>query len=343
MMGNKSFKVKFWGVRGSYPVPGESTLYYGGNTPCVEVRAGVHTIILDAGTGIIGLGQRLVRSFKESNVPLTLTLLFSHLHHDHIQGFPFFGPAYIPKTHLHVFVPSFYDNPGGDVLVDLMASPKFPLSFQSLGANKTIHNVSEYELIRLGKSGGDIVVTDSGSWLPQDAGVIIRPLRSYAHPQGVMIYRIEWQGKSLVYATDTEGYQGGDRRLIEFSRNADVLIHDAQYSDDHYLGRLEAAPVTQGFGHSTAAMACEVAKEADVGTLVLFHHDPRYGDSEISLIEKQAAGLFPNTVAAREGQEIIIQGPVGHLEKVDTDGVKSFVKTALSPQVEQIRAGLISS
>jgi phosphoribosyl 1,2-cyclic phosphodiesterase len=334
MMDEKSFRIKFWGVRGSYPVPGESTMHYGGNTPCVEVQAGRRTIILDAGTGIIGLGQRLVSDLKESGVPLNLTLFFSHLHHDHTQGLPFFAPAYVPNTRLNICVPSIYESPGDDVLVTLMASPKFPLPFQSLGAKIALHNISEYQEIRLGGSAGDLAVIDAGSGNPQDDEVIVRALRSYAHPQGVMIYRIDWRGKSLVYATDTEGYQGGDRRLIEFARGADVLIHDAQYSDDHYLGRLETAPVTQGFGHSTAAMACEIAEAAEVGSLVLFHHDPRYDDSEIALIETQANALFANTVAAREGREIVIRDSGPNAGHADTDCVIDFLKAVTSQRVE---------
>jgi ribonuclease BN (tRNA processing enzyme) len=187
-----------------------------------------------------------------------------------------------------------------------MASPKFPLPLQALGAKKNIRNISEHDVIRLGESG---------------EAVYIRALRSYAHPQGVMSYRIEWKGKSVVYATDTEGYQGGDRRLIEFARGADLLIHDAQYSDDHYLGKLDGAPVTQGFGHATAAMACKIADAADVGSLVLFHHDPNYDDSTISSIECQAREQFINTAAAREGQEINLLDPVIYPEQEDTDCV----------------------
>jgi ribonuclease BN (tRNA processing enzyme) len=306
-------------------------MHYGGNTPCVEVQVGGHTVILDGGTGIIGLGQQLVSRHDESGVPLNLTLLFSHLHHDHTQGFPFFAPVYMSTTCLHVFVPSIYEVPGSDILVNLMTPPQFPLPFQSLEGKVTIRDIYEYEMVRLGESAGDVDVIDTGSLDFQDDGVFIRALRSYAHPQCVMIYRIEWQGKSLVYATDIEGYQGGDQRLIEFARNADVLIHDAQYRDDHYLGMMASVPVTQGFGHSTVAMACEIAKAAGVGNLVLFHHDPHYPDSEISLMENEAAALFENTVAAREGQEIMIRGLGSDKEQADPDRVIHLLESEITP------------
>src|SRR5687767_4489667 len=101
--------IKFWGVRGSHPVPGSATVRYGGNTPCVEVRAGQHMIILDAGTGIIGLGKDLVRRSREQGGPIEATLLFSHMHHDHTQGFPFFTPAYIGPSRLHIFGPGIFE------------------------------------------------------------------------------------------------------------------------------------------------------------------------------------------------------------------------------------------
>jgi len=304
---SEDFKIRFWGVRGSHPVPGKSTTRYGGNTPCVEIQAGEHTIILDAGTGIIDFGQELVQHYGGTHTPIHATLLFTHLHHDHTQGLPFFVPAYLPTTRLNIFVPDIYEKPAEDALVSIMASPTFPVPFHSLKADKNIYGLRENEIIRLGISKHDVQVYSANSPVPPEDAVWIRCLQSYAHPQGVMIYRITWQGKSIVYATDTEGYVGGDRRLINFARGCDLLIHDAQYSADHYLGRLTGAPITQGFGHSTTAMACEIAQSADIGQLILFHHDPNYDDATISKLESQARAMFPGTVAAREGQEIDLQ------------------------------------
>ncbi|MFN8386903.1 MAG: MBL fold metallo-hydrolase, partial [Anaerolineales bacterium] len=147
---------------------------------------------------------------------------------------------------------------------------------------------------------------ESGSPVGEEA-VVIRIHKSYAHPGGVYVYRITWRGKSVVYATDTEGYIGTDRKLVQFARNADVLIHDAQYLEEHYRGQLVGFPSTQGYGHSTVTMACEVAAAAEVDTLVLFHHDPSYDDAMIADMERTAKSLFEDSVAAYEGLEIVLQ------------------------------------
>jgi ribonuclease BN (tRNA processing enzyme) len=134
--------------------------------------------------------------------------------------------------------------------------------------------------------------------------VVIRIHKSYAHPGGVYHYRITYQNKSVVYATDTEGYVGMDRKLIQFARDADVLIHDAQYSDDHYYGCLAGFPSTQGYGHSTATMAGQVAASAETGQLILFHHDPSYADDWVAGQEREAQKVFPDSRAAYEGLTI---------------------------------------
>jgi ribonuclease BN (tRNA processing enzyme) len=143
----------------------------------------------------------------------------------------------------------------------------------------------------------------SASGVSPDA-VVIRIHKSHAHPGGVYIYRITWRGKSVVYATDTEGYVGMDRKLAAFARDADVLIHDAQYNEQHYRGELAGFPATQGYGHSTATMAAEVAAAAETGELILFHHDPAYPDDLVAAQESAAQKLFPDSHAAYEGFEI---------------------------------------
>ncbi len=150
------------------------------------------------------------------------------------------------------------------------------------------------------------ISTESTDGLSEDA-IVIQVHRSYAHPGGVLVYRISWRGSSVVYATDTEGYAGMDRRLVKFAQDADLLIHDAQYLEEHYWGQLAGFPSTQGYGHSTAGMACEVAASARVGQLILFHHDPSYSDSVISELEAEAKEKFNKVQAAYEGLEIVIQ------------------------------------
>lgn len=294
---SNELKVKFWGVRGSYPTPGAGTIKYGGNTASVEVRAGERTIILDAGTGIIPLGRELARTKRASEI----ILLLSHLHHDHTQGFPFFVPAYMPNAKLHIFGPDGTNESMKNVLKRNQSSETFPLGLRDMASFKDIQAVRESQVIVWDEDG--IRVAESIGGLSEEA-VVIRIHKSYAHPGGVYVYRITWHGKSVVYATDTEGYVGTDRKLVQFARDADLLIHDAQYLEEHYRGQLVGFPSTQGFGHSTVTMACEVALASEAGRLVLFHHDPSYTDEMVAGMESAAQSLFTDSVAAYEGLEI---------------------------------------
>ena len=309
---SNEMKIKFWGVRGSYPTPGADTVKFGGNTSSVEIQAGDRTIILDAGTGIIPLGRGLA-STKRAN---ELLLLFSHLHHDHTQGFPFFVPAYMPNAKLHIYGPDGTHESMQNVLERNQSSETFPLGLRDMASSKDIQAVRESQVIVWDEAG--VRVAESVVGLSDEA-VVIRIHKSYAHPGGVFVYRISWRGKSVVYATDTEGYVGTDKRLVKFAKDADVLIHDAQYSDEHYWGQLDGSPSTQGFGHSTVTMASEVAASARTGKLVLFHHDPAYTDGMVADMEKTAKKLFANSVAAYEGLEITLHSPsplpLSHREK----------------------------
>ena len=291
-------RVKFWGVRGSYPTPGAETVKYGGNTACVEVGAGERTIILDAGTGIIPLGRELAQRRA-----LEIVLLFSHLHHDHTQGFPFFVPAYLPKARLHIFGPGGTSETLSQVLEHNQSSETFPVSLRDMASSKDIRSVRESQVIIWDEAG--IRVTESAAGAGNEA-VVIRIHKSYAHPGGVYVYRLTWRGKSIVYATDTEGYVGTDRRLVQFAKDADLLIHDAQYSEEHYWGQLGGFPATQGYGHSTVTMACEVAAASEARQLVLFHHDPAYTDARVAGLESAAQAHFSAAQAAYEGMELTL-------------------------------------
>jgi phosphoribosyl 1,2-cyclic phosphodiesterase len=299
--------IKFWGVRGSYPVPGTGTVNIGGNTACVEVQANGQTIILDAGTGIIGLGRSLMARVRQTGAVPEAVILFSHLHHDHIQGFPFFAPAYSPTVRLHFFGPASFEKSLDMVLAQNQMPPMFPVTLQEMASTKDIHDIQGGDIILVGENAGGIALRTAAYVAPGSLltdVVLIRAHRSYAHPGGVLSYRIEYGGQSVVYATDTEGYVGTDRRLVAFAKGANLLIHDAQFTEEHYRGMRDGLPSTQGHGHSTAPMAREVASAAGVEQLVLFHHDPGYDDETIRGIETQAQSLFPNTAAATEGMEI---------------------------------------
>lgn len=301
---SQTMRVKFWGVRGSYPTPGAGTVEFGGNTACVQVSAGGQTIILDAGTGIIDLGRTLSAEARLHGTPVEVVLLFSHFHHDHLLWFPFFAPAYHPLARLHLVGPELFAQNVEAVLARNQVPPLFPVTLQDMAAIKNIHTVQDRDTLLLRNGVAPRKIADrSQGLLPEDA-ILIRVLRSYAHPGGVLCYRIEYGGHAVVYATDTEGYIGTDRRLVAFAQGADLLIHDAQYSEEHYYGQRPGVPSTQGYGHSTARMACEVAAAAGVGQLVLFHHDPGYDDETLRRNEREAQSWFSQVVVARKGQEI---------------------------------------
>jgi len=308
-------KVRFWGVRGSYPAPGAGTVKYGGNTASVEVCAGARTIILDAGTGVIPLGRELARTKRASEI----LILLSHMHHDHTQGFPFFVPAYMPSARLHIYGPDGTHESMKNVLERNQSAETFPIGLREMASSKDIQALRESQVVVWDEDG--VRVAESGLGVGEDA-VVIRIHKSYAHPGGIYVYRITWRGKSVVYATDTEGYIGTDKRLVAFARDADVLVHDAQYLDEHYRGQLEGFPATQGFGHSTVTMACEVAAAARAGQLILFHHEPSYSDDIIAGMEQTARGLFAHTTSAYEGLEIVLPGEkmAGQLQSPATYG-----------------------
>jgi len=297
------FIVRFRGVRGSYPMPGPATLRVGGNTACVEVWAGGHLIIIDAGTGIIGLGKDLMKKYRASGgkEPIVATVLFSHTHHDHTQGFPFFEPAREGPSVLYMFGPKTFYEDIEEALARAMLAPSFPVALAELKSLKVIGNIEESEIIVLDQGRGPQILNvyrDEREHSPE--AVEISVMRSHAHPKGgVSIYKINWMGKSMVHATDTESYVGGDTRLIEFARGADLLIHDAQYTNEEYV-----TDPKQGWGHSTPEMAIAIAQAAGVKKLVLFHHDPSHDDETLAEIERKAQEAFPNTILAYEGLTI---------------------------------------
>lgn len=306
---NHTMQITFWGVRGSYPVPGPQTLRFGGNTPCVEIQAGPHTLLLDAGTGIVSAGRALMKRAAEAGQAVQATLLFSHMHHDHTHGFPFFAPLYHGDTRLTILAPGLNGCEPDTILTRTMAPPNFPLAYDDLRATKAIHPIQEGQEILIGETCR-LYPEGQAEKAREPDTLHVRLLRSYAHPNGVLLFRIEWGGHTVVYATDTEGYEGGDQRLIRFAEGADLLIHDSQYALAHYLGKMAGLPATQGYGHSTPHMACAVARSAGVKQLALFHFDPLYDDTMIAQLEQEAQGGFPAAFAAYEGLTLQLGGSI---------------------------------
>ena len=206
-MNKRQFTVKFWGVRGGYPAPGFETAGVGGNTTCMEIWCAGNLIIVDAGTGIIGLGRDMRRRYEASGEPIVATLLFTHTHHDHTQGFPFFEPARIASSSLYTFGPKMLHEDLEEVLSRAMLPPVFPITLEELPCTRVIRNVKGSDLILLSpnKEEPQVIRAHLDNPYSPEGVVKIKIMRSYAHPGGVFIYRIEGLGRSLVVATDTEG------------------------------------------------------------------------------------------------------------------------------------------
>jgi len=266
--------VRFWGVRGSIAVSGPEYVATGGNTSCVELEAEGERLILDGGTGLRNLGNYL------GCAPLRLHLLFSHVHWDHIQGVPFFLPAFNPDAEL-VFMGPELASVGSfaDSLQRQMRPPEFPITLDQLAARKSFRHVHPGEAMQVGPFTVESLLLD--------------------HPNGVLGYRVTAGGKVVVYATDTEHGARVDRRIVEFARGADLLVHDAQYTDAEYLGH--DGPSKVGWGHSTWEQAVEVANRAQVARVALFHHDPNRVDRGVATLEALAASRHAGAFAAREG------------------------------------------
>jgi phosphoribosyl 1,2-cyclic phosphodiesterase len=275
-------QIEFWGVRGSIASPGPDTASVGGNTSCVAVRCAGTEIVLDAGTGLRPLGDARLAELK--GAPFAATLLLSHFHWDHIQGLPFFVPAYVPSTKLTVMGAFNGVMSLSETLTQQMRPPVFPVRLDELRSELTLREVRAGEAFAVG-----------------EATVRAAKLN---HPGGVHAYRIDHGGRSVVYATDTEHYECLDPVLVNLARGADVLIYDAQYTPEEYRG--DAGPSKVGWGHSTFAVGAEIARRAGVGELVLFHHDPRRSDAGVLAIEARARDLFARSTAAREGLKITL-------------------------------------
>ena len=275
-----ALQIRFHGVRGSLAAPQGSNSEVGGNTSCVEVLAGDQRIVLDAGTGLRNLGEQLVRSGRTNTV-----ILLSHLHWDHIQGLPFFTPLYVPGNRVDVM-----SGPNGhmslrDALRKQMSPPFFPVSIDDVATQLCVRDLGPNERFQIG-------------------GVRVTAAK-LNHPDPVYGFRLEYQGRSVVYATDTEHFACVDPVLRTLAEGADVLIYDAQYTPEEYCG--DDGPARVGWGHSTYEAGVQLARAAGVGQLLLFHHDPNRDDKGVREIERRCQALFPRSAAAREGMTVRLE------------------------------------
>jgi len=272
------FSVRFWGVRGSIPVPGPSTVEIGGNTSCVEVRAGSEILVFDAGTGLRALGCQLMQE-----LPVVARMFFTHVHWDHIQGFPFFAPAFIKGNRFDLFGARKLSNTLAETLAGQMNFPNFPVSLTEMAARMNFHDLHEGEAVAC----GDAVITNT----------------QLNHPGGVFAYRVDFAGHAVVFATDTEHYSCVDQKLVNLAEGADLLVYDAMYTPEQYRGEGDLPPKT-GWGHSTWEEGIKVAQAARVRQLVLTHHDPDHDDKAIRAMEASARTVFPGCLASYEGLAI---------------------------------------
>lgn len=292
-------RLKFWGVRGSIPSPGPSTVYFGGNTSCLELRADGELIILDAGTGIRGLGLNLAKEF--AGQPMQMTLLITHTHWDHIQGFPFFAPAYNPRNSMRVL--SFEGARRGleATLSSQMESPYFPITMKQMPSNIQIEELRNLEF-EVGSVKVQSVFTN--------------------HPGICMGYRLTTKAGVIAYLPDNELFQrqksqqgekdapeardfakGKDESLVNFLKGVDILVLDCQYDAQEYAKFV-------GWGHSCADDSVALAHQAGVKRFFMFHHDPNHDDGKISqmlarcrqLVAEWGGGM--EVEAAREGLEV---------------------------------------
>jgi len=309
-----TLKVRFWGVRGSIAAPGPETIRYGGNTPCITLERGRDLLILDAGTGLRKLGLTL-QAEATGRGPLDLDMLITHTHWDHIQGFPFFVPAYVPGNKVQVWGPPSMEKPLGKVLRGQMDPAYFPVGLGAMAAELTINEIREPEF---------------------QVGPFTVKAIYINHPGITMAYRVELDGMVVTYATDTEPYRtllgwdddetrhgektayGGkrDEELVAFAREADLYIADSQYTPSEYKQK-------RGWGHTCYTDAIQVALEAKARRVALFSHDPMHDDDMLD--EKLAhcqriaaeAGGELEVIAAIEGEHVTLE-PASVTETAET-------------------------
>jgi phosphoribosyl 1,2-cyclic phosphodiesterase/CheY-like chemotaxis protein len=301
-------RIRLWGVRGSIPVPGKGTVRYGGNTSCVEVRADGEIIILDAGSGIRLLGLALDKEFGPRS--MRLTLLISHTHWDHIQGLPFFSPAYNQKNLIRVLGYEGARAGLAKILASQMETPFFPVSLRQLPSHLAIEELKEMEF--------------------QIGNVEVRS--KFANHPGICAgYRLFTSSGSIAYFPDNEPYEQlklqlasrdgiteeeardfaatERKKMVEFLRDCDFAIMDTQYTEEEYAKHV-------GWGHSSVDSVVSLALDANVGKLLLFHHDPNHDDQMIDKIVEHARALVAKSGkplevdGAREGVEILLEAKV---------------------------------
>jgi len=271
MRDKSPFNVRFWGVRGSIACSGPRTARYGGNTSSLEVRCGNEVLLFDAGTGMRYLGKTLEGSRVDADI------YFTHTHFDHICGLPFFRPLFEPQNKFRLWAGHLRGAMSlRRVLAEFMMSPLFPVP------PEVFRSQLEYR---------DFTAGDT---LEKGEGVRVRtaPLN---HTDGATGYRVEYDGRSICYVSDTEHVPGAlDRNILGLIAGADIVIYDCMYTDDEYRRYV-------GWGHSTWQEGIRLCKEAKVKRMVVFHHEPEHDDDMLDGIAREVEKALPGSVVAHEG------------------------------------------
>ncbi len=267
-------RVRFWGVRGTIPTPGAETVKIGGNTACIDLlTSDQQLVIIDAGSGIRKLGKSLMTEYPHR---ILGTMLFSHTHWDHIQGFPFFTPAFVRHNRFVVIGQKKIGQRLENILADQVVQPYLPFGYKALEADLIVKEIHTSERMVIG----------------DDTAVQARELD---HPGGCLGFRVENRDVAFTYCSDTT-HRGDslNENVLQLAHNADLLVHDAQYSPAQKA-------LYPHYGHSSWTDAAQVAVEANVKTLALFHHDPDATDDILQDALAEARAIFPRTFLAREG------------------------------------------
>ena len=273
-------KVKFYGVRGSLPVCGREFERFGGNTTCIRIlREKANRIaIVDAGTGIRNLGKEIIKAGLSQQI---INILFTHFHWDHIQGLPFFPPAYNPNQKIGILATGRRGkiNNLKEIFTLQMQEDYFPIHLEAMGAQFEFLTYGDKETLF-----GAVVTTVA---------------QHHLHAGGSYGIRIEDESVSLVICTDVEHINGIDPNIVNLARDADMLIHDGQYTREEYKK-------FKGWGHSAWEDAVKVAVQANVKQLIITHHDPDHNDDFLDGLEKECQSIFPNSLFAKEGMEVVV-------------------------------------
>ncbi len=267
----QQFTVRFWGVRGSVATPGAETVQYGGNTSCVEIRCGERRIVIDAGTGLRMLGREML-----GEGPADFDLLLSHTHLDHIEGLPFFAPAFVPGNLFRIWAGHLLPRITIEqALSQLMSAPLFPVPLDAFSKQVKYCDFRAGDALVLGPE-------------------ILVKTAMLDHPNDAVGYRVEFDGRSVCYVSDTTHVPGEtNQNIAALIRDANLVIYDAMFTEAEFAKRPD-------WGHSTWREGVRLAQLAGARKLVLFHHDPCRTDAELDALGAKAAQHLPDTIVARE-------------------------------------------